>query len=71
MSLDADDARDLQKHRARETLLTQYCGTFGLTRRQAFEDFVAHAENDEESPVFAQAAPRRKRARASQAMERA
>lgn len=59
-----DDSRDLTKHNAREVLLGQYAKTFGLTTRQALEDFVAHAENDPESPVFTTAAgPPRKRRR--------
>lgn len=59
-----DDDLDITKHGARETLMEQYANTFGLSRRQVFEDFVAHAENDPDSPVFAQrGTPRRKSAR--------
>lgn len=47
-----EDARDLAKHSAREILIAQYRRTFGLSERQALEDFVAHAENHPDSPVF-------------------
>lgn len=59
-----NDALDLQKHRAREVLIGQYRSTFGLTRKSAHEDFIAHIENDEASPVYCTAAGKpRKRAR--------
>lgn len=51
---DNDDARDLQKHAARESLIHQYRVTFGLTRKCALEDFAAHVENDEENPIVLQ-----------------
>lgn len=48
-----DEDRDaFIKHDAREILIAQYRRTFGLSERQALEDFVAHAENHPDSPVF-------------------
>ena len=66
-----EDERDLQKHNAREIQLAQYATTFGLTRRQALEEWIAHAENDELSPVFTTSAGKpRKRPRKIQAEAR-
>lgn len=47
-----EDRSEFTKHAARETLITQYRLTFGLSHREALEDFVSHAENDPDSPVF-------------------
>lgn len=57
-----EDRIELTKHAARETLIAQYRLTFGLTHRAALEDFVSHAENDPDSPVFtiASGKPRRR-----------
>ena len=58
-----NDERDLEiKHRARDNLIGMYRQTFGLTHREALEDFVSHAENDPDSPVFtiASGKPRRR-----------
>jgi hypothetical protein len=66
MTEDERDRLDLTKHNARALLIEQYRKTFGLSRLCANEEFVAHIENDEDAPVFAQAPPprsRRKRAR--------
>lgn len=67
-----EDERDLQKHTAREILIAQYARTFGLSRKQAHEDWIAHIENDDLSPVFTTAAGKpRKRPRKIQAEARA
>lgn len=56
-----EDARDLTKHAARERLMEQYRLTFGLSRKGANEEWMAHIENDDDAPVAPQLAPRRKR----------
>lgn len=60
---DDADARDLQKHAARDMLIEQYRKTFGLTRRRANEEFMAHIESDEEERVERQIMARVKRPR--------
>lgn len=66
---DEDEARECIKHRARDNLIGQYAHTFGLSRRAAFEEFIAHAENDPDSPVFTTLAgkPRKKPRRVAEA----
>lgn len=67
-----EDELDFQKHEAREILVAQYQRTFGLTERQAWEDFVIHAENHPLTPVFTTAAGKpRKRPRKIQEEVRA
>ena len=59
-----NEAREFIKHRARDNLIGQYAHTFGLSRRAANEEFVAHIENDPDSPVFTTSAGKpRKRPR--------
>lgn len=62
--MNEEDKSAFIKHDAREILIQQYMRTFGLTERQALEDFVSHCENHPDSPVFTIAAGKpRKRPR--------
>ena len=52
-----NDRLDLSVHAAIDHLVVKLMKTNRFSRKEALTRLVAFAENDEEAPVFAQAAP--------------